>query len=145
MAILVRNLFIFLILLACASMVGVFLTIEKRLPESDYSELLKNLEENSIAAVDFTGNRAAVTLKSGFRYAVYVPDTAILVEEFSRLNARITFHEDYTLYYFQGGLFGLALLLALIVWLSISTQKMTSRRQNLRAINLLPRTATRNG
>lgn len=123
MVILVRNLFIFLLVLACALMVGVFLSIEKRLPERDYSELLKNTQENNIAAVDFTGNRADITLKSGFRYAARVPDTSKLAEEFARLNARITFHGDYTLYYFQGGLFGLALLLALVIWLSISTQR----------------------
>lgn len=123
MAILVRNLFIFVLVLACASMVGIFLTIEKRLPESDYSKLLENIQDSSITAVDFTGGRADITLKSGFRYSAHVPDTSKLAEELSRVKARITFHEDHTLYYFQGGLFGLALLLALVIWLSIASQK----------------------
>lgn len=126
MAILVRNLFIFLIILACTSMAGFFLILEKRLPEGAYSELLANLREENIASIDFTGNRAEVTLKSGFRYAARVPDAAKLSAEPALAASRITFHKDYSLYFFQGGLFALALGLALVIWISISARKSES-------------------
>ncbi len=123
MAILVRNLFIFFIVLSALIMGGLSLRIEQRLPERDYSEFLQDLNGQQITEIDFTGNKANITLKSGFRYSARVPDVASLAEKIPLSTTRVTFHEDYTLYYFQGGLFALALALAFIVWLSISAKK----------------------
>jgi cell division protease FtsH len=123
MAILVRNLFIFFIILSSLFLVGFFLSIEQRMPERDYSEFLQDLRGKAITDIDFTGNKADITLKSGFRYAARVPDVAALATEIPISTTRITLHEDYTLYYFQGGLFALALTLAFVVWVSISAKK----------------------
>ena len=123
MAIFVRNLFIFFIILGTLSMGGVFLSIEQRLPERDYSQFWQDLRENEIAEVDFIGNKANITTKSGFKYYATVPDSAALAEKIALSNTRVTFHEDYTLYYFQGGLFALALALAFVVWISITTRR----------------------
>jgi cell division protease FtsH len=123
MAILVRNLFIFFIILSSLFLVGFFLSIEQRLPERDYSEFLQDLRGKAITDIEFTGNKADITLKSGFRYAARVPDVAALAMEIPISTTRITLHEDYTLYYFQGGLFALALALAFVVWVSISAKK----------------------
>jgi cell division protease FtsH len=123
MAILVRNLFIFFIVLSILFMTGIFLTIEQRLPNRDYSEFLLDLRGKAITDINFTGNKADITLRSGFRYAVRVPDATSLTAEIPISTTRVTFHEDYTLYYFQGGLFALALVLAFIVWSSLSTRR----------------------
>ena len=123
MAILVRNLFVFFIILGILFMGGVFLSIEQRLPERDYSQFWQDLRENEIAEVDFIGNKANITIKSGFKYYATVPDSAALAEKIALSNTRVTFHEDYTLYYFQGGLFALALALAFVVWISITTRR----------------------
>lgn len=123
MAILVRNLFIFFIILSTLFIGGLFLSIEQRLPERDYSEFLRDLRGNEITDIAFTGNKANITIKSGFRYSARVPDVATLTEKISLLDTRVTFHGDYTLYYFQGGLFALALALAFVVWISISAKR----------------------
>jgi cell division protease FtsH len=123
MAILVRNLFIFFIVLCCAALGGIFLTIEKRLPERAYNEFIQHLKEGEIAEIDFTGNRADITDNSGFRYSVRVPDASKLTAEIPLSTKRVSFHEDYTLYYFQGGLFALALVLAFIIYVSFSARK----------------------
>lgn len=123
MAILVRNLFIFFIVLCCVAMGGIFLVIEKRLPQRDYSEFLQHVKNNEITEVDFTGNRADITVKSGLRYSTQVPDASKLAEDIPFSTTRISFKEDYTLYYFQGGLFVLALALAFVIYISFSARK----------------------
>ena len=123
MAILVRNLFILFLVLSTLSIGGLFLSIEKRLPERDYSEFLQDLKGNEITEIDFTGNKANITIKSGYRYTVMVPDSVAIIEKIPLSNTHIAFHEDYTLYYFQGGLFALALILAFVVWISLTIKK----------------------
>jgi cell division protease FtsH len=123
MAILVRNLFIFFIILACLFLAGIFLTLETRLPARDYSELVEHLNNNEVASIDLTGSRADVDLKSGFRYSTRVPDARRFLADNPAARVRVAYHEDYTLYYFQGGIFAFALALAFVIWLSTSSAK----------------------
>jgi len=123
MAILVRNLFILFLILSVFCISGIFLSIEKRLPERDYSEFLRDLRANEIAEVDFTGNKATIALKSGYNYCTRVADAAVLSENLPFNNIRVRFHEDYTLYYFQGGIFVLALTIGFVVWISFTGRK----------------------
>jgi cell division protease FtsH len=123
MAILVRNLFILFLVLSTLSIGGLFLSIEKRLPERDYSDFLHDLKGSEVTEIDFTGNKANITVQSGYRYTVMVPDPVAITETFPLANTKIAFHEDYTLYYFQGGLFALALVLAFVVWTSLTVKK----------------------
>lgn len=143
MALLVRNLFIFFIFLSCVCLVGVFLTIETRLPERDYSELLQNLQEKEINEIDFTGNLAKITLKSGFRYSVRVPNAARLVADIPLSSARINFHEDYTVYYFQGGLFAFGVALAFVIWISITAARNSDRNARFVGDKPMATTSTR--
>lgn len=130
MALLARNLFILCILLTSLFMTGLFLTIEKRLPERDYSDFATHLLGKQIKAIDFTGNRAEITLRSGFHYATRVPDAVHLAEKIPFEETSITFHEDYTSYYFQAGLLTLAMVLALVVWISLSASKSRESQEN---------------
>jgi cell division protease FtsH len=137
MAILVRNLFIFFIVLFSLFMVGFFFNIEKRLPEKEYSEFLQDLRGNAIAEIRFTGNKADITLTSGYRYAARVPDAANLTNEIAVATTRVSFHEDYTLYYFQGGLFALALALVFVVWISFATRKTEEEKNKFASDKLI--------
>jgi cell division protease FtsH len=123
MAIVIRNLFIFFIVLCCLFMAGFFWTMENKLPTRDYSELLKDLARQDVAALDFTGGKVRVTTKAGEHYSTTVIDPSGLAEAMSDDSVRITVHEDYTLYYFQGGLFFFALLLGCIIWFSLQSRR----------------------
>ncbi|KJS00232.1 MAG: cell division protein FtsH [Desulfobulbaceae bacterium BRH_c16a] len=143
MALLVRNLFIFFIFLSGVFLAGVFLSLETRLPERGYSEVLQNLQEKEIAEIQFTGNLASITLKSGFSYSARVPDAAKLVADIPPSSARISFHEDYTLYYFQGGLFAFGLALAFVIWISITSARNADRNTGFAGDKLMATTSTR--
>jgi len=123
MALLVRNLFILFIVLFGISMVGFFLTMENRLPERDYSEFVQHLTENSVDDLEFTGNTAKITLTSGYRYTARVPDAATIVAKFPSHAKRISFKEDYTLYYFQGTIFVFAVVLLFVAWSSLAASR----------------------
>ncbi|EKD36555.1 MAG: hypothetical protein ACD_75C01463G0001, partial [uncultured bacterium] len=143
MAILARNLFIFFIVLSCVSLIGIFMIIETRLPERDYSEFLQNLREKEIAEIDFTGNLAKVTLASGFRYSTRVPGAARLVADMPSSPARINFHEDYTTYYFQGGLFAFGVALAFVIWISLTAARNIDRNARFASDRLIATTSSR--
>ncbi len=119
MAVLVRNLFIFFIIIFCLLLAGFFWAIENRLPTRDYSELVRDLAEQNVSALSFTGGKVGVTTKTGERYSATVMDPSGLAGAVVDDTVRITVHEDYTLYYFQGGLFFFALLLGSVIWFSL--------------------------
>ena len=123
MAILVRNLFIFFILLCCLFLAGFFWTIENRLSSRDYSELVRDLAQHNVSAMSFTGTKVRVTTKSGERYGTTVLDPSSMAAAVADDTVSISVHEDYTLYYFQGGLFLFALLLAGVIWFSLQSRR----------------------
>ncbi len=123
MAIIVRNLFIFFIILCCFAAIGLFYSIETRLPQADYSEFISQLNNGEISEIEFTGNRADVLLASGYQYSVKIANAQKIVTDYPSEKLRISFNDDYTLYYFEGGLFLLALCTGFIIWISISTQR----------------------
>ncbi len=123
MAIVVRNLFIFLVLVCCILIAGFFYTMEQRLPGLAYSEFIGQLKEGKIAEIDFTGNRADIMLDSGYRYSVNVADSRQVVANLSTAGVIIRFHNDHSLYYFQGGLFLFALVTGCIIWVSVYSSR----------------------
>ena len=123
MAVLVRNLFIFFIIIFCLLLAGFFWSIENRLPTRDYSELVLDLAQRNVSAMSFTGGKVGVTTKTGERYSTMVMDPSGLAAAVVDDTVRITVHEDYTLYYFQGGLFFFALLLGSVIWFSLQGRR----------------------
>ena len=123
MAVLVRNLFIFFIIIFCLLLAGFFWSIENRLPTRDYSELVRDLAQRNVSAMSFTGGKVGVTTKTGERYSTTVMDPSGLAAAVVDDTVRITVHEDYTLYYFQGGLFFFALLLGSVIWFSLQGRR----------------------
>ena len=129
MAILVRNLFIFFILIGCLFLAGFLWTIENRLPTRDYSELVRDLAGRNVSALSFTGGKVGVTTNAGERYSTTVIDPSGLAAAVVDNSVRIAVHEDYTLYYFQGGLFFFALLLGSVIWFSLQHSRRSEGDQ----------------
>lgn len=125
MAIVVRNVLIFFVVIFCCFLAFFFWSIENRLPVRNYTELVQQLAENKVTALDFTGSRVEVSTDDGIRYVARVMDPSGLAGSIAGGRVRITVNEDYTLYYFQGGLFFFALLLGSVIWFSLHSRRRT--------------------
>jgi len=123
MAIVVRNLLVFFIIFACFLLGFFSWSIENRLPVRNYTELVQQLAEKNVAALTFTGHKVEVSTKDGGHYITRVMDPSSLAASVSGGAVPITVNEDYTLYYFQGGLFFFALMLGSVIWFSLQTRR----------------------
>ena len=123
MAILIRNLFIFALVLAASGLLGLFYSLENRLPTRDFSQLAQDLRANEIVDLQIEGSAINATTRSGLRYRSLVPEPHLLLNQFASSALHIRYRPDYTLYYFQGGLFLFALALASVIWISLATIK----------------------
>lgn len=128
MVLLVRNLFIFFLILSCVSVVGFFLTMEKRLPSGSYSDFMGNIEKGEIVSAVISGDKADITLKTDYRYSVVVPDPQAAGERILAGGGKVVFQRNYTDYYFQGGLFFLTGVVVFIVWSSIYATKNREKK-----------------
>lgn len=126
----VRNIIVFFIFILGLALCGLVLSLEKRLPNRDYSEFYNNINDKEVASVDFTGSRADVTLHTGFKYQVRVPDPASFIKIAKDKEVWIAFHEDYTLYFFQGGIFVMAASLAFVIWISIISASRNAKNSS---------------
>ncbi len=118
MAIFVRNLFLFFIVVFVCFIGGLFFYLEHSLPVRDYSEFYRNLQDHELKSLTITGNRAVVVLQSGYSYRVDVPDVKKLAALLDPLEITITYHQDYTPFYFQGALFIVGISLGIVILLS---------------------------
>ncbi|MGB5232961.1 MAG: ATP-dependent zinc metalloprotease FtsH [Desulfoprunum sp.] len=123
MVIVVRNLLIFFIILVCFLLGLLFWSIENRLPVRNYTELVQQLAEKNVAALSFTGNKVEVSTRDGGHYVTRVMDPSSLAASVSGGAVPIAVNEDYTLYYFQGGLFFFALMLGSVIWFSLQARR----------------------
>jgi cell division protease FtsH len=123
MAIVVRNVLIFFIGIFCCLLAYFFWTIENRLPVRNYTELMQQLEENSVASLDFTGNKVEVSTKDGMRYVTRVMDPSGLAASVAGGKVRISVNEDFSPYYFQGGVALFVLMLGSVIWFSLQARR----------------------
>lgn len=137
MAILVRNLFVFFTLLFVCFIIGLVFVLENRLPARDYSEFFQNIQENELREVVFVGNRAQVTLASGYSYAVEIPDVKKVTALLDPLHVRLVYRKDYTSYYFQGGLFLTGIMLALVVLLTVLADRREGAKSRFASDKLI--------
>lgn len=137
MGILARNLTILFNILAFGFICLLFYNLENRLPQHDFSDLSNDVAENSVTAIDFTGDSAEVTLKSGVRYETRVPNAAQFAQLLSVKNTKITFHKDYSLYYFSAGLFGLIALIGIVSWLSLAAAGERGKKKKFASDKLI--------
>jgi cell division protease FtsH len=120
MGLLARNLTILFNLLAFVFVCLLFYNLEQRLPQRDFSELSRDVAEHNVSAIEFTGDSAAVTLRSDIRYETRVPNAAQFVQQLSTKDTEISFRKDYSLYYFSACLLGLIALIGIVSWLSLA-------------------------
>lgn len=137
MANLVRNLFIYFLLLSGLGLASLFYFIEHKLPEKNFTELLQNIQNESVAEINFSGSRAEVTTRSGLRYSTRVAESAEIVKTISDLDVNISFSEDYTNYYFQAVLFFFAVGLAFVVWVSLSERSGSESKDRFASKKLI--------
>jgi len=113
----------FFIILVCFLLGLFFWSIENRLPVRNYTELVQQLAEKNVAALSFTGNKVEVSTRDGGHYVTRVMDPSSLAASVSGGAVPIAVNEDYTLYYFQGGLFFFALMLGSVIWFSLQARR----------------------
>ncbi len=126
MAILIRNLFIFVLVLAAGGVGALAYSLEHRLPLQNFSQLGQDLQAGEITDLQINGSSVTATTRSGLRYRTLAPEPHLLFSRLDPSALTIRYQADYTLYYFQGGLFFFALALASVIWISLATIK---RRQ----------------
>ena len=123
MAIVVRNLLIFFIGIFCCLLAYFFWTMENRLPVRNYTELVQQLADNTVAELDFTGSKVVVRTTDGTRYVTRVMDPSGLAASVAGGRVRISVNEDYSIYYFQGGIVLFGLILGAVIWFSLHARR----------------------
>lgn len=123
MAILVRNLFLFFIVVFFCVFVALFWILETKLPSQEYSNVLDLLENNQITKFEFTGNRVVFTDLSNRSFTTTVPDATRFLEKIQDKNIRIIVREDrFNLMYVTViAVFVIAFLM--VVWWSLRTRE----------------------
>lgn len=137
MAILVRNLFIYFLILAGISLGGLFYSIEQKLPQKTFTEFKEDVALKEISEVQFTGTRADVINKSGYKYSTRVAEPNVAAQNLADASVKITFAEDYTGYYFQVALFLLGISFIFVIWVSLSSIKKTDSKDKFASKKLI--------
>ncbi|SDO87311.1 ATP-dependent zinc metalloprotease FtsH [Desulforhopalus singaporensis] len=143
MAILVRNLFIYFLVVGSCLLAGMFFFIEKKLPEKSYSEFLLDLSADGVSEIQFTGNRADVVTVSGYSYCAQVPEPGRLVEQLQQTPVKIGFSSDYTPFYFQAALFVVGLSFLFVVWVSLTPRRNGDSKDRFASTKLVSPEATK--
>lgn len=137
MATLVRNLFIFFLIIFTLFLGWLFYSIENRFPEKSYNELLSDINAQAVSTIKFVGNRADITTISGVKYSTRVFDPIVVSDKIDDPGVSISFNEDYTLYYYETVLFLFAVGLAFVVWVSLSTRRKAEERDKFASGKLI--------
>jgi len=119
MAILVRNLLVCFLFLILALFMGMLWFMEHRHPSQDYSELIERLNNDQIAALEFTGNRVAFTDSEKHTFVTTVPDVSIFLERVQGKNIRVIVREDRFTIIYMTAISVFIVALVLIVWWSL--------------------------
>jgi len=115
MATVIRNLFIMSIVLCCIFLAWSVYNIENRFPEKSYDFFLQQIENKAAEHVDVTGIKAEVQTTSGLSFRVYLGEDSKWIDRITASKTiEVTFHRDFSPYYFQGGLVAVAALVLVI-------------------------------
>jgi len=123
MALLVRNLFIFSLVLVSVGFFSFFLSIERQLEVRSYSEFIADLQASEVKSGEITGHKGTIELGDGLRYTIVLPDPLLAGEKMMAAGAKVTYRPDYSDYYFQGGLVLIAGIVIFISWLSLHSAR----------------------
>ncbi len=123
MAILVRNIFIFCIVIFCVSVGCLFYYLDNRLPEKSYNELIQDLASGVVSELHITDKKVEVIPKIQDRYLARVPDTQALLDKVDTSGLEIFILPDHSRYYFQGSLVVAVMFFSLIIVISFLNRK----------------------
>lgn len=126
MAILVRNIFIFCIVITCTFIAGLFYHLDNRLPEKGYNEFIRDIEAGAVSELHITDYSVEVVPELQDRYLVRVPDSQSLVERAEVSNIVVFLKPNHSRYYFQAALVLLVMAFSLTIVLSFLTRKKES-------------------
>jgi len=123
MAILIRNLFIFLLFTIVAAGIYGFWQVENRLRHVSYSEFRHCMENHDLVATTFKGNKVIAQHAAGDKYSTNVPNPEKLISELQDRNIKIIFEKDRSDLIFQAVAIIYILLLLITIVISLSKKK----------------------
>ncbi len=123
MGVLVRNLMIFCIAAFSVFLGFLFYHLDNRLPVKSYNAFTQDAAHSNLSTLHITGTKIEVVPAVGDRYVVRVPDPQIVLDNVRADDVEVVFHEDYSRYYFQGGMVAAVSLFAFVVFVSTFGRK----------------------
>ncbi len=126
---LVRNLFIYSLVLIVCGMIYFFYSLENKLPNRTFTELQNDLEAQKVSSLEFTGDNLTVTDISNFRYKTIVPNPQELISRLDDKNIRVTLKKDYSLLALSGVVLLVLIIGTLIVVYSINTKQKKKKKK----------------
>ena len=123
MALLVRNLLIFFLFSLLCSFMALLWFMEHRHSNQDYSEVIKQLNNNQIVKLEFTGNRVVFTDRDSHTFVTTVPDVSKFLERVQEKNIRVVVKEDRFNLIYMTVIAVFVVMLIMVVWWSLQPKK----------------------
>jgi len=130
MAILVRNLFIFLLFTVILGIGYGSWQLEHKLRTVTYSEFRYCLAHHNLKAITFIGNRVIAQHADGDKYETTVPNAEKLISELQEKKIQIIFKKDRSELILKAIALIYVILLVLTVILSLSKKKQLEEKEN---------------
>ncbi len=130
MAILIRNLFIFLLFTLIAGGIYGFWHVENKLRHVSYSEFRHCMENHDLVETTFKGSKVIAQHKAGDKYSTNVPNPEKLISELQDRNIKINFEKDRSDLIFQAVAIIYILLLLITIVISLSKKKKLEENDN---------------
>ena len=128
MATLVRNLLIYFIICFLFFLAGLIYHLETRLPQRDYSDLLRDIDKQIVTELVVKNDVVQVTTRSGEHYMTVVQDPAYMVSSWHSGNIQVSYRKDYTSFLFFGISLAFTVSLLLVSWLSLRFKGEDAKR-----------------
>ncbi len=123
MALLVRNLLIFFLFSVLCLFMALLWFMEHRHSSQDYSEVIKQLNNNQIVKLEFTGNRVVFTDRDNHSFITTVPDVSKFLEKVEGKNIRVVVKEDRFNLIYMTVIAAFVVMLIMMVWWSLQPGK----------------------
>jgi len=93
---LLKNLFVYFLVLLISGLIYFFYSLEHRIPNRNFSELNSDLDEGKICSLEFTGDKVKVTDQANFNYTTIVPDSQKLIAQLADKSIKISLKKDHS-------------------------------------------------
>jgi cell division protease FtsH len=128
MAILARNMLLFFLFSLLCMFMALLWFMEHRHSSQDYSEVIKQLNNNQIVTLEFTGNRVVFTDRDKHTFVTTVPDVSKFLERVQEKNIRVVVKEDRFNLIYMTVISAFVVMLIMVAWWSLQrTNKEESK------------------